>query len=143
MTGDYWGGVKDRLTLWLQSAALGMPANLLAAQHIAEVARMYHEHQDSTGDVWLLCEVCDDTGEWELWPPGPGEGLASRTPADVGAGTRDWSAPAGDRLAWIGPWVEQVTNRRVVEVVEGAARVGPGETFIGYAIYVRIGGEPA
>lgn len=130
--------VKDRLALWLQSRLVGVPADLLAAQRIAKVAQMYHEHADPAGDVWLLHEVFDDSGAWELWPPGNEAEMASRTPAGVGAGTRDWATPANERLAWVSPWVEQVTSRAVVEVVEGAARVGPGDTFIGYAIYVRV-----
>ncbi|WP_163552030.1 hypothetical protein [Candidatus Frankia alpina] len=110
-----------------------------------DLSDWHPRHRVPAGDVWAVTPPCG-YGHWTLFAPGsrsgpwPYEGI---TPA----ATRPATEPGeyhvqlclDDVAAWLGPWVEQVTGTRVVEMVEGlSAPYGPAGDLYEYVIYVRV-----
>ncbi len=103
-------------------------------------------HHDPAGNVWAIIPP-GGYGYWTLFAPGSGtdgpfpyEGV---TPAAIlpatGPGEYDAELCLADVDAWLGPWVEQVTGARVLEMAEGlSAPYGPDGDLYEYVIYARV-----
>ena len=103
-------------------------------------------HADPDSGLWALTPPCG-YGWWSLWAPGSADpdadfpytedaGPYARHPAREGENGEDDLAAIG---GWLGPWIEEVTGARVVDLVEGwCAPYGPARTLREYVIYAQV-----
>lgn len=133
----HWIDRHEGVKVWLQSKLSAYPPEWL--NNPGRLDDWAYAHSISSGNVWAVTPSYGDA--WPLWAPG---GLAVGEPfplAEPAATYPDDPASELWRLAdievWLRPWIESVTQGRVVEMVEGLRWFGDGIDYES-VIYARV-----